>query len=83
LNLDKIAWNKAKAARSQGMDGVGLHRKIKDTTSREIDPDVEVLHATQKSRNASVACNAHFLAGYRPEDCLLGLKLMLYLRNME
>jgi hypothetical protein len=43
----------------------------------------EVLHATQKSYNASVACNTHFRAGYRPGHVLSGLKFPLSHHNME
>ena len=56
------------------MDGV------KDITKDT--PDVEVLHVTQKSRNASVACNTSFLAGDRPALSPLSLNFTLYHHNM-
>jgi len=64
-------------------EGIIINSRIKNTTSLETTPDVEVLHAAQKSCNACVSCNTHFLAGYRPAHCPLSLKLMLYYENME
>jgi hypothetical protein len=42
-----------------------------------------MLHATQKSRNASVACNAYSLDGHQPAHCPPRLKFLLYRHNME
>jgi len=57
---DKSAWNTAKATRLMGIDRVTLYRKIKGYNLTEDTPNVEVLHVTQKSCNASVACNTPF-----------------------
>ena len=43
---------------------------------------VEVLHVTQKSCNASVACTTSFLSGYRLALSLPSLKYALYHHNM-
>ena len=56
--------------------------EVKQHHGRGEDP-VEVLHVTQRSCNASVACNTRFLAGYRPAHCPLSLKPTLYRHNME
>ena len=76
------SWNKAKAAHLLRIDRVNLYRKIKRHNPTKDTPDVEVLHVTQKSCNASVACNTHFPVSYRSEPNQLRLKLQLHHDNM-
>ncbi|MGA2735352.1 MAG: helix-turn-helix domain-containing protein [Syntrophobacteraceae bacterium] len=68
--------NKAEAARLLGVDRVTLYRKIKRYNLTEDTPD-EVLHVTQRSCNAYVACNTVFSCRIGPEHCPLSRKLLL------